>query len=527
MKTQKLILVAIAVVLPILTTAQVMFQNAYNFQTSTPTFNAVRQTSDGGYILAGGTASTNNHDGVFLMRTNSLGDTLWTRSFADSISGQNSCHAKAVVQTTDGGFFIGGFTEGLGSTTFDFYLIRTDSLGDTLWTRTLSHPSGANDYCYSALQASDGSFITFGRQGQFEVDYYLNKWNPNGTIQWSRYYSIPGNFDFGNSVDQTGDGGFILGGTTRTGTIYKVLIIKTDSTGTQQWAKQYGDSGTNECNRICQTTDGGYIMAGNTLNFGAGSQDFLVIKTDANGDTLWTRTFGSSNYEECNSIIQTTDGGYLLGGFTVSNASFISQLCLVKLDPSGNISWANTYGFNSSDAEGYDAIETSDGGYMICGRSYDFTGGAYVVKTDALGNSGCNEASVTLTAGFAPLPVTAVSPSGGNNSMVRLPPTSVGGGATINPLCLDNKIETQQAEIQIIAFPNPSTGKITLNTSALSALCLRVTLTNALGNTVLVKNINLPSKEVILDLSEFGNGIYLIHVEDDNGRFTQKLMLNR
>jgi hypothetical protein len=200
---------------------------------------------------------------------------------------------------------------------------------------------------------------------------------------------------------------------------------------------------------------------------------------------------------------------------------------MVKLDPSGNISWAKIYSFNSSDAEGYDAIETSDGGYMICGRSYDFNGGAYVVKTDALGNSGCNETSVTLSAGFAPLPVTTVTPSGGSNSFVRLPPTSVGGGSTVNPFCLDNKIITLQNEIQIIIFPNPTEGNIKLNTSSLTSSTLKITVTDVLGKNVLVKNFNLPANNLSLDLSEFGNGIYLIGLENGSANFTQKLVLNK
>jgi hypothetical protein len=293
---------------------------------------SVQQTTDGGYIVTGRTNSFGNGDQLYLIKTNSLGDTLWTKVYGDT-SGEGG---YSVQQTVDGGYIVTGFTASFGNG-LQVYLVKTDSLGDTLWTKIFG--SAGRDRGRAVQQTLDRGYIIAG-DISYPVDYdpiYLIRTDSLGDTLWSRIYGT--NWYFGRSVQQTQDGGYIIGGYEEiAGFIY---LIKTDSMGDSLWAKEYYlIRGAAKAYSVQQTSDKGYIVAG----LGLAPYDnyyFFLMKTDSLGDTLWTRYYGSGMTEGAECVQQTADGGYILVGTNGGNA----QILLIKTDQYGNVSNIEEKGF--------------------------------------------------------------------------------------------------------------------------------------------------------------------------------------
>lgn len=296
-------------------------------------------------------------------------DTVWTKTF----EGSEQREGYSVQQTTDGGYIVAGYKYRLG-----IYLIKTDSMGDTLWTRTFGGSESDNE---GAVQQTndEGYIITGGKSG----DVYLLKIDPLGDSLWAKTFGGSGG-DQGYSVQQTSDGGYIVTGHTSYSpgaVIYDVYLIKTDSMGDTLWTKTFGGSGDEHGYSVQQTTDGGYIVAGYTSSYGAGSNDVYIIKTDSLGDTLWTKTFGESNNDRGYSVRQTKDGGYIVTGYTTNPFHRIG-VYLIKTDSLGNTLWAKTFGGGI----GHSVRQTTDGGYIVSGSNTEsYYMDVNLIKTDSIG----------------------------------------------------------------------------------------------------------------------------------------------
>ncbi len=278
---------------------------------------------------------------------------------------------------------------------------------------------GANwDYAYSVQQTSDGGYIVVGSTASFgagEENIFLIKTDANGNIIWAKTYGGT-EYDRAYSVQQTSDGGYIVAGYTFSfGAGSDVFLIKTDANGNVIWAKTYGGTNWDEAFSVQQTSDGGYIVAGYTGSFGAGGGDIFLMKTDANGNLQWAKTFGGTGWDEAFSVQQTSDGGYIVAGRTSSFGAGFYNAFLVKTDANGNIQWAKTYGGTGFDYA-YSVQQTSDGGYIVAGRTSSFGAGSvdiFLIKTDANGNIGsCSIVGNASPTETTPSPtVTTPSPS--------------------------------------------------------------------------------------------------------------------
>jgi len=180
----------------------------------------------------------------------------------------------------------------------------------------------------------------------------------------------------GSSLIQTSDGGYAIAGITTSfgagrGDAY---VVKLDANGNLLWTKTIGGESDDWGNSLIQTSDGGYVIAGYTKSFGAGDWDVYVVKLDANGNLQWTKTIGGPNYEEGRSLIQTSDGGYAIAGTTRSFGAGGLDVYVVKLDAHGNLQWTKTIGGPDRE-EGNSLIQTSDGGYAIAGKTQSFGAG--------------------------------------------------------------------------------------------------------------------------------------------------------
>ncbi|MCX7012548.1 MAG: dockerin type I repeat-containing protein [Candidatus Sumerlaeota bacterium] len=212
---------------------------------------------------------------------------------------------------------------------------------------------------------------------------------PSGPTRFMKTFG-GANFDYGNSVQQTTDGGYVLAGWTQS---YgaggdDAWLIKTDAAGNKQWDRTFGGASGDWAASVQQTADGGYVLAGYTDSYGAGGGDAWLIKTDATGNKQWDRTFGGALHDWADSVQQTADGGYVLAGGTDSYGVGGGDVWLIKTDEYGNKEWDRTFGGANYDGAG-SVQQTSDGGYVIAGgtQSYGVGGGdAWLIKTDEDGN---------------------------------------------------------------------------------------------------------------------------------------------
>ena len=265
---------------------------------------SVQQTNDGGYIITGFKEYSDAEPKVYLIKTDASGTEQWTKTFGGS---DFTCinEGFSVQQTTDEGYIITGRTSCVGNDP-KVYLIKTDSNGNELWSQTLGGLRG-----YSVQQTTDEGYIITGNSnlGNGDPDVCLIKTDMNGVELWTKTFVGTG-YDQGRSVQQTTDGGYIISGGRSNG----VFLIKTDASGTEQWSQTFGGTNYDEGYSVQQTTDGGYIITGLTHSFGNGNGDVYLIKTNASGTEQWSQTFGGTGYDIGRSVQQTTDGGYIITG---------------------------------------------------------------------------------------------------------------------------------------------------------------------------------------------------------------------
>jgi hypothetical protein len=300
-------------------------------------------------------------------------DTVWTRTFG----GEENDEGRAIQPTNDGGFIVCGSTYSFGAGNSDVYLIKTNSIGDTLWTRTY----GGNLYDEgNALQpTSDGGFIVCGTSLSFDsghADVYLIKTDGEGITVWTKTLLGEHNIK-ANAIRQTSDGGFIITGcyqyVTNGGSDTNVVcLIKTDADGNQVWSKPLGEG---EGNDVLQLSDGKYIVTG-YINGTAG-----LIKTNEYGMRLWYREFHEpDSYAIGYSLQKTYDGGYIIAGFTYNFNSLISDAYFIKTNSMGIKQWSKTYSYGVARS----ILQTSDGGYISTGG---IDGHVFLLKMDSVGNT--------------------------------------------------------------------------------------------------------------------------------------------
>ena len=303
--------------------------------------------------------------------------------------------ARSVQQTSDGGYILAGYTDSFGAGAYDAWLIKTNSSGSEQWNRT--YGGGDSEMAYSVKQISDGGYILAGYVSvptTGVVSALLIKTDSSGNKLWSKTFGSIGE-SYANSVQQTSDGGYILAGYTRSSGAggYDFWLIKTDASGNERWSKTYGGISQDYAYSVQQTSDGGFVLAGFTSSFGAGYNDAWLVKTDLFGNEEWNKTFGGINDDFVYSVQQTSDGGFVLGGFTGSFGASMNDAWLVKTDSIGNEQWNKLFGGYNHDYA-YSVQQTSDGGYILGGVTNNYGasyGEAWLIKANSSGNEQWNK----------------------------------------------------------------------------------------------------------------------------------------
>ena len=240
---------------------------------------SIQQTSDGGYIVAGFTSFGVGGGDIWVLKLNADGSVAWQKTYG----GLSYDVAYSIQQTSDGGYIVAGYTNSFG-TGGDIWVLKLNADGSIAWQKT--YGGSGSDEPYSIQQTSDGGYIVAGLTGSFGAggDIWVLKLNADGSIAWQKTYGGSGS-DEPYSIQQTSDGGYIVAGLTGSfGAGGDIWVLKLNADGSIAWQKTYGGLGYDYGTSIQQTSDGGYIVAGLTGSFGAGGGDLWVLKLDSNGN---------------------------------------------------------------------------------------------------------------------------------------------------------------------------------------------------------------------------------------------------
>lgn len=295
---------------------------------------SVRQTLDGGYIVAGTRNTLKAGDRIFLLKTDANGTMQWCKTYGRT----GGDTGNDVLQTSDGGYIIAGKANSFTNRTNDeIYLVRTDANGSVIWDRT--YEGAIQGYGVSVAQACDGGFVICGPcNGSASV--CLIKTDAGGNVAWSKAYGKTYS-DFGYSAIMAGDGSYLIVGQTRSSDPAQsgMYLIKTDYEGNAIWDRTYGGY---DGIAIVQTNEGGYLLGG-TADGSDNGLDFYVVKTDAEGSQLWNKTYGGNHSEFLGEIVQSKDGSYVAIGDYLDSNLLKTSACLIKMDSGGNVVWNKTF----------------------------------------------------------------------------------------------------------------------------------------------------------------------------------------
>ncbi len=483
---------------------------------------SVQQTSDGGYIVAGNSYSTDgdvtgHHDSLsfnsdfWIIKLDGSGTLLWQKC----LGGSEGDGAYSIQQTADGGYVVAGYSAsndgdvtGLHGSSSDFWIVKLNASGTLQWQKCF----GGTDVeiANSIQQTVDGGYIIAGETSSSDGDviglhdtlpslndFWVVKVDSVGSLQWQKCLGGFG-IDEAYSIKQTLDGGFIVAGLTwsNSGDVTgfhgwdDFWIVKLDNTGALQWQKCLGGSFSEEAFSAVQTTDGGYVVVGHAgssdgdVTSSHSSRDCWIVKLNGSGGLQWEKSLGGTDFDYGNAVRQTSDGGIIIAGTTLSNNGDVTanhgslDWWIIKLDGSGTLQWQKSFG--GTDTEHISSIEqTTDGGFIVAGSTQSNDG-------DVSGNHS------TSTDDF-----------------------------WVVKLSFDVGIEKANAISQVNIFPNPVTNELRIQNAGLKIES--VEMYNVFGKKVLEERFPKP----IIDVSSLSNGIYFLCVKTKEKTFSQKIIISR
>jgi len=503
-------------------TAQTIFQKTFGDSLAEYCFSA-KQTHDKGFVLAGYTKSYGTGgNNFYIIKTDSLSTVIWSKIYGGALDDE----IYNIQQTTDGGYIMAGYTKSFGIQYYDAVLLKTDANGDTLWAKT--YGGLGSDYGNTVIQTKDGGYIMAGYTTD-STSIYIVKTDVQGNLLWQKTLGAGTGITDAYCIKQTTDKGYIITGYGNGfGEVNgDVFLIKTDSLANPIFTKTYGYKGADWGSFMCETTDGGYVIGGSYSTDSTQTDiDTYIIKTDANGDTLWTRAFGGSGNDYGQYIQQTTDGGYILSGYTNSFGAGDYDAFLLKVNANGDTVFAKTFG-GTGDDEANMVTQTSDGGYILAGQSNSFGKGSYdfyLVKTDANGNSTCQQTNVysvkrTTKTTVANASMWQITPS---YLQLSAHPTSY-TGASPTDVCSSIGITTvKDKALSLHLFPNPNNGSFTISFDDMNEEKVNLTVQNILGETIYVAK-TVTNKEI--NLQHLVNGTYFVCMQTADKNYAQKIII--
>jgi hypothetical protein len=316
---------------------------------------SVAQAKDGGYVCTGTNDSSGSLD-LWLLKTDGSGNEQWSRTYGGSAEDRGLC----VQQAPDGGFIVAGVTSSCGAGSEDVWLIKTDSAGNEEWSRT--YGGTGSEHGNSVWCTADGGYVVVGGTDSFGSspwDVYLVKTDGAGKELWGKAFGVTQGE--GHSIRQTGDGGYVIGGTCAE----DGMLLKTDSGGVKEWCRLFGNEFPEYGKCAVPTRDGGYALSGSTRSGLSGDFDAWLIKTDKAGIAVWSNSFGAAAYDRGECVRETADGGYVIAGTFRGRGD---DMWLIRADTAGELLWSETFGGGGVE-QGLSVELTADGGVVIVGSA--------------------------------------------------------------------------------------------------------------------------------------------------------------
>ena len=313
-------------------------------------------------------------------------DTLWTRQYGTAYDD----YLLSIGPTPDSQFIMTGMK--WTSTAYRAWLVKISPAGDTIWTKSYGLNNTFN-IGYEVRTIPGGGYIIAGLTNPYNsnnCDLLMVKTDANGDTAWIRAFGGD-SIDYGFSVDNTPDGGYIATGYTMSfgNGGYDLFLIKVDTLGNWQYAKTFGGSFDEVGYSVRATSDSGFIICGCNSSLSLTGMDGWLIKTDAQGDTIWTKTITHGFYDDLYAVRPLVDGGYILTGWALVTDTLNLDLSLTRTDSSGNVIWSKLYDGGSDDM-GFSVEPTTDGGFIVGGATYSTGSGGenfWILKTDSLGDT--------------------------------------------------------------------------------------------------------------------------------------------
>lgn len=304
---------------------------------------SVCETSDGGYIVTGyiNRGSSMMTSSLLLLKVDASGEELINTSFDElNVYGQDTYNEQGywVQETSDGGYIAAGIAQTIATTSL--YMVRTDAAGEKTWSALFG---GQQDRGATSIHPTDdGGFVASGYLWQnsiYPTDMYLLKVDSAGTEIWSKSYGSLTGQEEAMSSFLTTDGGIILAGQTDSTTDVNHYLVKTDSAGNEEWSRIFGEENDDWSAAIEQTSDGGYILVGTTFSDQTQSNDLVLRKLNSNGEEIWRQTFGQTGDDWGRSVQQTSDGGYILAGITRLQGEVTYNIFVIRTNSAGDVLW--------------------------------------------------------------------------------------------------------------------------------------------------------------------------------------------
>jgi hypothetical protein len=451
-------------------------------------------------------------------------------------------YAYSVTQTMDKGYVIGGATSSFGSGNSDLYAVKTDSMGIPRLQRTFG---GINiDRGMSVKQTPDKGYAIFGYTNSFGAggyDMYLVKIDSLFNLQWEKTYGGD-DWDFGNSLELTSDGGYLLCGSTYSfgNGDQDYYLVKTDSNGDTTWTRTYGGANEDIARSAIETNDGGYILTGTSKSLGDNNGDIYTVKTYVNGDTAWTHKFGGSLADHGNDLIETLSGSYIIAGETSSFGSAPSNGIVLRLSLSG--AHMNDYAIGTTGLNGFNSItEDRNQRIAMCGNTTGFgsTNGDmwfFILNSDWTFYNSSTYGTIKNDFGFS-VDTTADrcwimcgQTNGYNNGLedMYLIKTDTNGlsGFTGSESNFIISVEEQSTlnSYEFSLSPNPASNEVNISFADKDGTS-ELVVTDVLGRELSVTRTDT-SAPMILNATEFAEGIYFITLRNDKTLSTQRLIIH-
>ncbi len=457
--------------------------------------------------------------------------------------GTNYDRGTGISQTSDKGYIVCGATSSYGMGNTDMYLLKINSAGKFQWHTTFGGIN--NENCFSVKQTSDSGFIICGYTNSFGAggyDAYLVKADSVGNLQWQKTYGGK-NWDFAYWTEQTNDGGYILAGETYSyENNSRAYLVKTNNKGDTLWTKTFGGTNATDAKEVHQTADNGYVFAGSTQT-GPGNKDFYLVKTSSNGDTLWTKTYGSTGNDFCNSVALCADGGFLLGGLYDSSGT--SKTYFIKTNSSGNAMFSKIEMPSTGNRYITRIRETFDGQYILLENTDAGGLGGKEIRIDKYNTGGWAQFNgslggiyddegydlvQTVDSGFALVGFTSSFSIGSDNIFIAKTNNTLNYNNTVNSYVSVNEIsETKE---NTLIYPNPFSEDLFLKIDRsffseeknfvfeISDLCGRKIMS-------MEKSMSFHFSEPVqieIPTEKFTKGVYVASLQSGNKKIYRKLL---